>query len=215
MFYAIGVAVAAHAPHPRKQIAIETTDLLTNVISFLQSGCKEEPSIVFSERIRIRRSRFQYFPFGGSLRVHRNNQNPLASRLRAEDGGHSSSCRLTSKRGIGLFQKGRFRLSMTSLLQLSYRTAPVPALPQDQVSRILETMDVQLTPDQQAFARRAIENGRLHSEKDAVQEALALWEERERQRTEFLLTLEDARASLSRGEGRVITRIPCGSLPRK
>jgi len=49
-------------------------------------------------------------------------------------------------------------------------------------------MDVNLTPDQKAFARRAIESGRLHSEQDAVQEALALWEERERQRAEFLLT---------------------------
>jgi antitoxin ParD1/3/4 len=67
-------------------------------------------------------------------------------------------------------------------------------------------MDVQLTPDQKAFARRAIESGRLHSEQDAVQEALALWEERERLRTEFLLTLDDARASLARGEGRVITQ---------
>jgi hypothetical protein len=38
-----------------------------------------------------------------------------------------------------------------------------------------------------------------------VQEALALWEERERQRAEFLITLDDARASISRGEGRVIT----------
>jgi hypothetical protein len=38
-----------------------------------------------------------------------------------------------------------------------------------------------------------------------VQEALALWEDRERQRAEFLLTLDDARASLARGEGRVIT----------
>ena len=66
-------------------------------------------------------------------------------------------------------------------------------------------MDVQLTSDQKAFARRAIESGRLHSEQDAVQEALALWEERERQRAEFLLTLDDARASLARGEGRVIT----------
>ena len=66
-------------------------------------------------------------------------------------------------------------------------------------------MDVQLTPDQKAFARRAIESGRLHTEQDAVQEALALWEERERQRTEFLLTLDDARASLAGGEGRVIT----------
>ena len=66
-------------------------------------------------------------------------------------------------------------------------------------------MDVQLTSDQRAFARRAIESGRLHSEQDAVQEALALWEERERRRAEFLLTLDDARASLARGEGRVIT----------
>jgi Arc/MetJ-type ribon-helix-helix transcriptional regulator len=66
-------------------------------------------------------------------------------------------------------------------------------------------MDVQLTPDQQAFARRAIENGRLHSEQEAVEEALALWEERERERAEFFLTIEDARASLSRSEGRVIT----------
>jgi Arc/MetJ-type ribon-helix-helix transcriptional regulator len=46
----------------------------------------------------------------------------------------------------------------------------------------------------------------LHSEQDAVREALALWEERERQRTEFLLTLDDSRVSLSRGEGRVITQ---------
>lgn len=67
-------------------------------------------------------------------------------------------------------------------------------------------MDVHLTPDQKAFASRAIESGRLRSEQDAVQEALALWEERERQRTEFLLTLDEARASLARGEGRVITQ---------
>ena len=67
-------------------------------------------------------------------------------------------------------------------------------------------MDVQLTSGQKAFTRRAIESGRLHSEEDAVQEALALWEERERQRTEFLLTLDDARASLARGEGNLITQ---------
>jgi Arc/MetJ-type ribon-helix-helix transcriptional regulator len=70
----------------------------------------------------------------------------------------------------------------------------------------MKPMDVQLTSDQKAFARRAIESGRLHSEQDAVQEALALWDERERQRAEFLLTLDDARASLARGEGRVITQ---------
>jgi Arc/MetJ-type ribon-helix-helix transcriptional regulator len=67
-------------------------------------------------------------------------------------------------------------------------------------------MDVQFTSDQKAFVRRAIESGRLRTEQDAVQEALALWEERERQRTAFLLTLDDARASIVRGEGREITQ---------
>jgi Arc/MetJ-type ribon-helix-helix transcriptional regulator len=67
-------------------------------------------------------------------------------------------------------------------------------------------MDVQLTSDQRAFARRAIELGRLRSEEEAVWGALALWEDRERQRAEFLLTIDDARASLSRGEGRAITQ---------
>ena len=67
-------------------------------------------------------------------------------------------------------------------------------------------MDVQLAPDQKAFARRAIESGRLHSEQDAVEEALALREERQRQRTEFLLALDDAKASFARGEGRIITQ---------
>jgi Arc/MetJ-type ribon-helix-helix transcriptional regulator len=79
-------------------------------------------------------------------------------------------------------------------------------LPDAPVFPILKAMDVQLTPDQKAFARRAIESGRLRSEQDAVQEALALWEERERQRAEFLLTLDDARAALARGEGRDITK---------
>ena len=67
-------------------------------------------------------------------------------------------------------------------------------------------MEVQLTSDQKAFARRAVESGRLHSEEEAVQEALALWAERERRRIEVLATLDDARASLARGEGRVITQ---------
>ena len=66
-------------------------------------------------------------------------------------------------------------------------------------------MTVELTPDQKAFARRAIEDGRLHDESEAVAEALSLWEERERKRAEFLITIDDARASLARGEGREIT----------
>jgi Arc/MetJ-type ribon-helix-helix transcriptional regulator len=41
-------------------------------------------------------------------------------------------------------------------------------------------MEVQLTPDQKAFVRQAIDSGRLRGEEDAVKEALSLWEERER-----------------------------------
>ena len=67
-------------------------------------------------------------------------------------------------------------------------------------------MEVQLTPDQKAFVRQAIQSGRLHREEDAVKEALALWEERERTRVEILNAVDEAEASLARGEGRVITR---------
>jgi putative addiction module CopG family antidote len=67
-------------------------------------------------------------------------------------------------------------------------------------------MDVQLTPDQEAFVRRAIQSGRLESEQDAIREALSLWEERERRRAEFLLTIQDARASLRDGNGRIISQ---------
>jgi Arc/MetJ-type ribon-helix-helix transcriptional regulator len=91
----------------------------------------------------------------------------------------------------------------------------VSALRGSPFSRILKAMEVQLTPDQKAFARRAIESGRLCSEQDAVQEALALWEERERQRAEFLLTLDEAKASLARGDGRVITQESMQQLARE
>lgn len=66
-------------------------------------------------------------------------------------------------------------------------------------------MEVELTSDQKALARRAVETGRLHSEEDVVQEALALWEERERQRLEFLASLEGARAGVAYGAARPIT----------
>ena len=66
-------------------------------------------------------------------------------------------------------------------------------------------MNVELTPDQRAFVQRAIESGRFSREEDAVEEALALWEDRERRRLEILAALDEADASLARGEGRVIT----------
>lgn len=65
-------------------------------------------------------------------------------------------------------------------------------------------MEVQLTPDQKAFVRQAIESGRLLREEDAVQQAMLLWEERERRRLEILACVDEAEASLARGEGRSI-----------
>jgi putative addiction module CopG family antidote len=70
----------------------------------------------------------------------------------------------------------------------------------------LKAMEVRLTPDQEAFIRRAVEAGRFGRAEDAVEEALSLWEERERKRAEFLVTLDDAKASIARGEGRVMTQ---------
>jgi Arc/MetJ-type ribon-helix-helix transcriptional regulator len=64
-------------------------------------------------------------------------------------------------------------------------------------------MEVRLTPDQEAFVRQAIESGRLHRPEDGVEEALSLWEKRERKRAEFLATIDEAEAYLARGEGRV------------
>jgi putative addiction module CopG family antidote len=67
-------------------------------------------------------------------------------------------------------------------------------------------MAVELTSNQRAFVRRAVESGWFAGQDDAVREALALWEERERRRLEFRSTIDEARASLARGEGREITR---------
>ena len=67
-------------------------------------------------------------------------------------------------------------------------------------------MEVHLTPSQKAFIRQAIESGRLRAEEDAVKEALSLWEERERTRAEILAAVDEAEASLARGEGRIITQ---------
>lgn len=66
-------------------------------------------------------------------------------------------------------------------------------------------MEVQLTPDQQAFIRQAIESGRLRREEDAVEQALSLWEERERRRLEILVAVDQAEASLAQGQGRRVT----------
>jgi putative addiction module CopG family antidote len=67
-------------------------------------------------------------------------------------------------------------------------------------------MEIQLSPDQRAFVRQAIESGRLQHEEDAVREALALWEERERTRAEILAAIDQAENSLAGGNGRIITQ---------
>jgi len=66
-------------------------------------------------------------------------------------------------------------------------------------------VNIELTPDQRAFVQKAIEAGRFTREEEAVQEALALWEERERRRLEIIAMIDEADASLARGEGILIT----------
>lgn len=68
-----------------------------------------------------------------------------------------------------------------------------------------EAVNVELTPDQRAFIQRAVESGRFSREEEVVEEALALWEERERRRVELIAMVEEAEAPLARGEGREIT----------
>lgn len=70
----------------------------------------------------------------------------------------------------------------------------------------LKVMEVDLTADQKAFIRQAIESGRFHSAEDAVREALSLWEERERRRAEILAAVDTAEVSLAQGEGRAVTQ---------
>jgi Arc/MetJ-type ribon-helix-helix transcriptional regulator len=67
-------------------------------------------------------------------------------------------------------------------------------------------MQIDLTEEQQDFIHRAIAHGRLGQAEDAVQEALSLWIERERRRDEILAAVDEAEASIARGEGRIITR---------
>lgn len=73
-------------------------------------------------------------------------------------------------------------------------------------------MKVDLTPDQRAFAQRAIDSGRFARVEDAVEEALVMWEERERRRHEILSALDEAEASLARGEGLPVTEASMKAL---
>jgi Arc/MetJ-type ribon-helix-helix transcriptional regulator len=67
-------------------------------------------------------------------------------------------------------------------------------------------MNIELTDDQRAFVRQAIESGPVTSDEEAVKQALALWEERARRRLEIVAMIDEAEASLARGEGREFTQ---------
>jgi Arc/MetJ-type ribon-helix-helix transcriptional regulator len=61
-------------------------------------------------------------------------------------------------------------------------------------------MEVQFTPEQEAFIRQAIASGRIHRAEGAVQQALFLWEKQERSRIEILTALDEAEADFETGE---------------
>ncbi|HWB48254.1 MAG TPA: hypothetical protein VG651_04015 [Stellaceae bacterium] len=67
-------------------------------------------------------------------------------------------------------------------------------------------MQIELTDEQREFVRRAVDTGRVGRAEDAVQQALDLWVEREREREEILAALDVAEAELARGEGMIITK---------
>jgi Arc/MetJ-type ribon-helix-helix transcriptional regulator len=66
-------------------------------------------------------------------------------------------------------------------------------------------MQIELDREQQELIERAIAGGRLRRPEDAVREALVLWIERERRREEILAAVDEAEASVRRGEGIPIT----------
>ncbi len=61
-------------------------------------------------------------------------------------------------------------------------------------------MDIELTAEQSDLVRRAIAMGRIARPEEAVAEAMARWTEVERQRTEFLASLDEADAEFDRGD---------------
>jgi putative addiction module CopG family antidote len=62
-------------------------------------------------------------------------------------------------------------------------------------------MRVELTQAQSSFIDLGIQEGRFRNYEEAVREALAQWEKRERLRVELLASLDLAEQSLDAGEG--------------
>ena len=60
-------------------------------------------------------------------------------------------------------------------------------------------MEVKLTPSQEVLIQRAVEQGRYRSAEHAVQDAIARWEERERQRIDLTSDISRAEVDLKAG----------------
>jgi hypothetical protein len=65
-------------------------------------------------------------------------------------------------------------------------------------------MEVHLSHDQEALIRESIAEGRLSRPEEAFEQAMSLWEERERSRMELLADIEAGDLSLAQGLGRTI-----------
>jgi Arc/MetJ-type ribon-helix-helix transcriptional regulator len=66
-------------------------------------------------------------------------------------------------------------------------------------------MQVDLTPEQSSFIALGIQEGRFRNSEEAVQQALAQWEKRERARVELFASLDLAEQSLDAGKGETYT----------
>lgn len=73
-------------------------------------------------------------------------------------------------------------------------------------------MQVDLTPAQASFIDIGIQEGRFRDSEEAIREALAQWEKRERARVELLASLDAAEQALDAGEGEEYTMETLSSL---
>jgi putative addiction module CopG family antidote len=62
-------------------------------------------------------------------------------------------------------------------------------------------MQIELTPAQASFVDLGIKEGRFRNSEEAIRQALAEWEKRERARVELLASLDSAEEALDAGEG--------------
>jgi putative addiction module CopG family antidote len=61
-------------------------------------------------------------------------------------------------------------------------------------------MEIELTPEQDAFIQHLVETGRYQSPAAAIHRAMELWVERERTRLELIEAIEEGERSLEAGE---------------